>query len=489
MGSSFPARIARRRETSLKPFGMLVSWVFVGTGVATGCKPVQSSETFVANTQLGYVSRSCGEDAPYFIANKNMCQDPDLRFTIAAVKAPAAVPPTGAALAAGAAVPLLALSTPGLPSPLVHLEIGFQLRDKDGFEKLLRQFGTDPLDTAFAGYTHHDNSFRRGLGGQYYRVTDLLGPGFQALAGQLWSGPTLAGSFAGVYAALSATPTTLEFPRFDAATYFSLVKPRSSVNGGLSISFVKAFQESQLVPLQRPPVDGSNALFQRSRQDESAMVERNRGLLPGDILLVVRRKGGETTQASNARPAPTATPSPQAGGAVKAILARSPAEQEQSCLASGDLVHTAVLVEKDAWFESLQTLQGALFRIAPFDDVVLHAQHLAKEASLGRLCFAVVRRDRIEIKANDGTSQLKGVTALTLSSLLPASQLPASSKGLATASASGSAPTRLSLGALLAAQGASPPLATKYEDMLVGRVQVLPVAPGQPPLPLTALSR
>jgi hypothetical protein len=239
-----------------------------------------------------------------------------------------------------------------------------------------------------------------------------------------------------------------------------------------------------LTPLTRPPVDSTQRLFQRSPQDESAVVERNRGLLPGDILLVMRR--------SLAAPAPAALPSgtsvpssPWASSSspsVKSVLTNSAAEQEKSCLSSGQLVHTALLVEKDAWFESVQTLQGALFRVAPFDDVVLHAQLLARSTTLSSLCFAVVRRDRPEERAPDGTRLLKAAPPFALASQLA----PTSAVSLQPSS---NTPLRLALGALLAAQGANPPLAVRYEDALVGRVQVLPVSPGQPPLPFTALSR
>lgn len=447
-------------------------WFCFGAFLASaGCKPVQSMDTVVANTQLGFVSKSCGENAPYFVANKNMCQDPDVRFTLAAVAPDSQV----------SGVPLLALSKDGLPAPLIHLELGFLLRDKDSFEKLQRQFGSDPEATRFAGYTHFDGTPRKGVSRQYYRVTDLLGPGFQALSGQLWTGQPLVGSWSGVYAALSATPEALEFPLFDAATYLSLLKPRAAQSGG--ISFVKAFQESDMVPVKRPEVNGQAQVFQRTPEDETAVIERNRGLLPGDVLLVMRRSSGAASRSSASAPVPMSSGARESAS-VKSVLAASAANQEKDCFASGQLVHTAVLVEKDAWFESIQTRQGGLFRIAPFDDVVLHSQLLGGQASLGNLCFGVVRRDRVLQKTSEGSSLLQSASALPLASLLPNAQVPLQARGQGR-----SLPVRLALGALLAAPGATPPLATKYEDSLVGRVLVLPVAPGQAPLPLKPLVR
>jgi hypothetical protein len=310
---------------------------------------------------------------------------------------------------------------------------------------------------------------------QVYRLADFLRPGLQALGQAAWMGSSVTGTHQGVWAALSATHDRVEMPSdsfLSGAKFLSYLAPRAgSTNAGkyavsmagkpYAMEVVKEFARDEFVPLSvtqelqgaNQPRDAEGRFRLRlTEPDQEIIARRNRGLRPGDILLVVARPTTAPIKASSRLEEPAATGavtsgagagtapggaggSQPSGGKVSALLAGSTARDANPgrCFAATTpprLVHAAVLVERDVWFETVIPAPGfAFFRFGLFDHLVGHTQwrsHIGanppRSLSLEDLCFVVVRmslKPNVPHVAPDGTMTMDpGYGLLPLASAL-----------------------------------------------------------------------
>jgi|GEM_PF-5959183 len=343
--------------------------------IGSACKPPMNQETMVMNSAISFQGADCGRNAAYFSQEQERCVTPSLIVRRLAFD-PA--------------------DEPQLPLAHVQASIDFDRIPIDNFGNIAFTYGHGRIATPMRPQLK-----------TLYRVTDFYSPGVQALAGMALIGPqSLPGTYSAVWAALSATTQRVEFPKFSPTQfvrYFTEGNPEAK-----QIRFVKEFAPAELAPLSDPKQPRAFDLDlgkMRFRQDVSAMHQRrNQLLLPGDVLLVMERTapvagsstagGAGTAGTAKAAGAGTTGSPPASGTTVKGLVAQSnnTTGEDTGCIRSGKLVHAAILVERDVYFDPVITRRGAFFRIGLFDDLVVNAQ-VSSGKPLASLCFAVVRRE------------------------------------------------------------------------------------------------